>query len=74
MKVLAAARKKVDATSIYEAIQELFYDLGGVTLELLIDNSKALVAENNPKSEREIRYNLHALIMAKYLGTQLNVC
>ena len=31
---------KVNAESIYEAIQELFDDLGGVTLELLIDNPK----------------------------------
>lgn len=79
--ILAASRKKavcfslkVDAASIYEAIQELFDDLGGVTLELLIDNPKALVAENNPKSEQEIRYNPHALMMAKHLGTELNAC
>ena len=60
--ILAASRKKavcfslkVDAAAIYEAIQELFDELGGVTLELLIDNPKALVIENNPKSEDEIR-------------------
>ena len=54
--ILAASRKKavcfslkVDAAAIYEAIQELFDDLGGVTLELLIDNPKALVIENHPK-------------------------
>lgn len=58
--ILAASRKKavcfflkVDAESIYEAIQELFDDLGGVTLELLIDNPKALVIENKPKSEEK---------------------
>ena len=56
--ILVASRKKAvcfslksDAESIYEAIQELFEDLGGITLELLIDNPKALVIENNPKSE-----------------------
>ena len=79
--ILAASRKKavcfslkVDAAAIYEAIQELFEDLGGVTLELLIDNPKALVIENNPKSEDEIRYNPQALMLAKHLGTELNAC
>ncbi len=79
--ILAASRKKavcfslkVDAAAIYEAIQELFEDLGGVTLELLIDNPKALVVENNPKSEDEIRYNPQALMLAKHLGTELNAC
>ena len=79
--ILAASRKKavccslkVDADAIYEAIQELYEDLGGITLELLIDNPKALVIENNPKSEDEIRYNPHALMLAKHLGTELNAC
>ena len=54
--ILAASRKKAvcfslkeDADAIYEAVQELFDDLGGVTLELLIDNPKAFVIKNNPK-------------------------
>lgn len=79
--ILAASRKKAvcfslkeDADSIYEAIQELFEDLGGVTLEILVDNPKALVIENNPKSEEEIRYNPQALMLAKHLGTELNAC
>lgn len=79
--ILSASRKKAmcfslkaDAPAIYEAIQELFEDLGGVTLELLIDNPKALVIENNPKSEDEIRYNPEALMLAKHLGTELNAC
>lgn len=79
--ILAASRKKavccslnVDAEAIYEAIQELYEDLGGVTLELLIDNPKALVIENNPKSEEEVRYNPQALMLAKHLGTELNAC
>ncbi len=79
--ILAASRKKavcfslkVDGEAIYEAIQELFEDLGGVTLEILIDNPKALVIENNPKSQDEVRYNPHALLMAKHLGTELNAC
>lgn len=79
--ILAASRKKAvcfsyreDAESIYEAIQELFDDLGGVTLELLIDNPKALVLKNDPRSEEEIRYNPNALLLAKHLGTELNAC
>lgn len=79
--ILAASRKKAvcfslksDADAIYEAIQELFEDLGGVTLELLIDNPKALVIENNPKTESEIKYNPQALLLAKHLGTELNAC
>ncbi len=79
--ILAASRKKVvcfslksDADAIYMAIQELFAELGGVTLELLIDNPKALVIENDPKSEEEIQYNPHALMLAKHLGTELNAC
>ena len=62
--ILAASRKKAilfslreDAAAIYDAIQELFEELGGVTLELLIDNPKALVIDNDPKTEEEIRYN-----------------
>ena len=79
--ILAASRKKAvcfslreDADAIYEAVQDLFDELGGVTLELLIDNPKALVKENNPKSEDEIKYNPHALLMAANLGTELNAC
>lgn len=79
--ILAASRKKAvvfslkqDADAIYEAIQELFEDLGGVTLEILIDNPKALVIENDPKCEEDIRYNPHALLLAKHLGTELNAC
>lgn len=79
--ILAACRKKdvcfslkADANAIYEAIQELFEGLGGVTLELVIDNPKALVLENNPKSEDEIEYNPMALMLAKHLGTELNAC
>jgi len=79
--ILSASRKKAicfsltsDAEAIYEAVQELFEDLGGVTLELLIDNPKALVIENNPKSEDEIRYNPEALLIAAHVGTELNAC
>lgn len=79
--ILAASRKKAvcfslkaDADAIYEAIQELFDDLGGVTLELLIDNPKSLVIENNPRSQEEVRYNPYALIVARHLGTELNAC
>lgn len=79
--ILAASRKKAvcfslkaDAASIYEAIQEMFDEFGGVTLELLIDNPKALVVNNNPRSEEEVKYNINALMLAKHLGTELNAC
>jgi transposase len=77
--ILAASRMKsivfslsVDADAIYEAIQELFYDLGGVTKELLIDNPKALVLENEADSEP--KFNFDALRLATHLGTELNPC
>lgn len=54
--ILAASRKKAicfslreDADAIYEVGQELFDDLGGVTLELLIDNPKAFVIKKQSK-------------------------
>lgn len=79
--ILAACRRKAicfslkeDAEAIYEAIQELYGDLGGVTLEMLIDNPKALVIENNPKTEEEIKYNPLALLLAKHMGFELNAC
>ncbi len=79
--ILAASRKmsicfsyREDADSIYEAIQELFEDLGGVTLELLIDNPKALVTENDPRRQSEIVYNPYAMLLAKHLGVELNAC
>jgi len=79
--ILAASRKKAicfslkdDADAIYEAIQDLYAKLGGITLELLIDNPKALVIEHEPKNEEDIRYNPYALLLAKHLGTELNAC
>ena len=80
--ILAATRKKAvvfslkeDASAIYDAIQDLFTKLGGVTLELLIDNPKALVIENTtPKCPEEIQYNPHAMLLAMHLGTELNAC
>ena len=79
--ILSASRKKAicfsyssDGNSIYEAIQELFEDLGGVTLELVIDNPKALVIENNPHSDDGVKYNPKALLLAAHLGTELNAC
>lgn len=82
--ILAFSRKKAicfslrqDADAIYEAIQELFSDLGGVTQELLIDNPKALVLENetgDPLSENEIKYNPNALTLSIFLDTALNAC
>ena len=77
--ILSASRMKsivfsltCDAEAIYEAIQELFEDLGGVTQELIIDNPKALVIENDGKNEP--KFNLNALRLAAHLGTELNPC
>ena len=77
--ILAASRKKagvfsknVEAESVYEAIQELFEDLGGITSELLIDNPKTLVIEN--KKGEEVILNESALSLSMYLGTELNPC
>ncbi len=62
--VLCACRMKAivfsltcNAEAIYEAIQELFEDLGGVTQELIIDNPKALVIEN------EVQVNQNSILM-----------
>lgn len=77
--ILASCRKKAivfslksDAEAIYEAIQELFNDLGGVTKELLIDNPKALIIKNEPSKEPV--FNTNALRLAMHLGTELNPC
>lgn len=77
--ILSASRKKagvfsknVDADSIYEAIQELFDDLGGVTKEILIDNPKTLVIAN--KVGEEVIFNENALNLSFHLGTELNAC
>lgn len=77
--ILSASRLKavvfsltVDGDAIYEAIQELFDDLGGVTTELIIDNPKTLVIENEPGCEP--KYNLDALRLAAHLGLELNAC
>jgi transposase len=77
--ILASSRMKsmvfslsMDSDAIYEAIQELFSDLGGITKELLIDNPKALVIEN--KADSAPKFNFDALRLATHLGTELNPC
>ena len=77
--ILSYSRKKailfslaVDGLSIYEAIQDLFIDLGGVTKELVIDNPKSLV--NHHKRDEEIEYNESAIRLFAYLKTQPNAC
>lgn len=77
--ILSYSRKKailfslsVDGVSIYEAIQDLFIELGGVTKELVIDNPKALV--NKHKRDEEIEYNENAIRLFSYLKTQPNAC
>ena len=61
-----------DGDAIYNVIQELFHEFGGVTQELLIDNPKALVIEN--LEGKEPKYNLDALRLAAHLGVELNAC
>jgi transposase len=79
--ILAATRLKsicfslsIDSDAIYEAVQELFEDLGGVTLELLIDNPKAFVIENKSHFDEEVQFNPQALLLAAHIGTELNAC
>lgn len=77
--ILSASRQKsivfsltCNQEAIFEAIQELFEDLGGVTKELLIDNPKALVTSH--KTGEEPKFNISALVLATHLGTELNPC
>jgi transposase len=77
--VLSYSRKKaavcsltVNGSAIYEAIQDLFTELGGVTKELLIDNPKALVLSH--KKGEEVVFNDAALKLVTYLKTELNAC
>lgn len=81
LMILSSSRKKaitfsltVDADAIYEAICELFVDLGGITQELLIDNPKALVVHNDMKKDEPPQLNANAMLLAAHLGTELNPC
>ena len=77
--ILSYSRKKaaicsmaVNGVAIYEAIQDLFIELGGVTKELVIDNPKALVIGH--KKGQEVDFNHSALKLFTYLGTEPNAC
>jgi transposase len=77
--ILSYSRRKaaicslsVNASAVYEAIQDLFIELGGITKELLIDNPKALVISH--KKGEEIMFNDNALKLVTYLRTELNAC
>ena len=77
--ILSYSRKKaaicsmaVNGVAIYEAIQDLFIELGGVTKELIIDNPKALVICH--KKGQEVDFNQSALKLFTYLGTEPNAC
>lgn len=79
MLVMAFSRDKriqfsltSDGDAIYEVIQQLFDEFGGITQELLIDNPKVLVIEN--LEDQEPKYNLNALRMATHMGVELNAC
>jgi transposase len=77
--ILSYSRKKaavcsmaVNGVAIYEAIQDLFIELGGTTKELVIDNPKALVIGH--KKGEEVDFNQSALKLFTYLGTEPNAC
>lgn len=68
----AICSKEVNGLCIYEAIQDLFKELGGVTRELVIDNPKALV--NKHSKGEEVDYNSNALKLFMHLKTAPNAC
>lgn len=68
----AICSKSQNGTCIYEAIQDLFIELGGVTKEILIDNPKALVV--NHKKGEEVDFNESALKLFAYLVIDPNAC
>lgn len=77
--ILSYSRKKAaicslsaNGVAIYEAIQDLFIELGGVTKEIVIDNPKALVISH--KKGEEVNYNESALKLFTYLKTEPNAC
>ena len=71
-KKAAICSKGVNGLCIYEAIQDLFRILGGVTRELVIDNPKALVTSH--RKGEEVDYNTSALKLFMHLKTDPNAC
>lgn len=71
-KKAAVCSKSQNGISIYEAIQDLFVELGGTTKELLIDNPKALVTKH--KKGEEVEFNESALKLFTHLGIDANAC
>ncbi|MDT8719666.1 IS21 family transposase [Clostridium sp. 19966] len=63
---------RMNAVSVYEAIQDLFIELGGVTREIVIDNPKALVISH--ASGSEVNFNEDALRLFAHLKTTPNAC
>lgn len=63
---------RMNAVSVYEAIQDLFIELGGATRELVIDNPKALVISH--VSGSEVNFNEDALRIFAHLKTTPNAC
>lgn len=68
----AVCSKSQNGISIYEAIQDLFVELGGTTKELLIDNPKALVTSH--RKGEEVEFNESALKLFTHLGIDANAC
>lgn len=71
-KKAAICSKAVNGLCIYEAIQDLFKALGGVSRELLIDNPKALVTSH--RKGEEVEFNTSALKLFMHLKTDPNAC
>ncbi len=71
LKVMACSLK-MDGPAVYKAIEELYFQLGGITVELLIDNPKTLVTEH--LEGKQPKYARDALLLATHLGVELNAC
>lgn len=63
---------RMDADAVHKAIEDLYCKLDGVTIELMVDNPKALIIEH--LEGKEPKYTKNALILAAHLGVELNAC
>lgn len=63
---------RMDADAVHKAIEDLYFKLDGVTIELMVDNPKALIIEH--LEGKEPKYTRESLILAAHLGVELNAC
>lgn len=63
---------RMDADAVHKAIEDLYFKLDGVTIELMVDNPKALIIEH--LEGKEPKYTRASLILAAHLGIELNAC